>query len=298
MMSALPFIPAALSMAGSLFGAAGRDKKRYQPEQTHSYQGYAALPPEAQKLWQQQFQRMGGAEQFDPNTMRYAQRPNDMFGSQELFNLQQRYPNQGVQQVGVQEPLHAFERTALSQYGNPDFSQEGLQPYEQAFEPDRKLLTGEINRNADRMRSQQAGAYGANDPTGLNIGSSPERITDMLMQQERQRRLDQMNFDIRNSALGLRESSLANMLGAGGQIRGQNQEQLNNASGQGMAQNSRQNQFMQYMLAILQGLPGSQSSSTIGAYPAQPGFLQKFGAGLQGAGDMMGKQNYFGGGGK
>lgn len=267
-----------MSLLGNIFSIFGKEKRKYQPEQSNSYAGYAALPPEAQKLWQQQFQRMGAAQQFDPTRMQYAQQPRDMFGSQELYNLQQRYPNQGIQQVGLTEPLHQFEQNALSQYGSPDYSPQGLQPYEQAFDPMRQALSGEINRNADMLRSQQAGAFGANDPRGLNVGSSPELIADMLTQQERQRRLDQMNMDIRNSALGLRESTLANMLGAGGQIREQNQQLLNNASGMSMAQNSPQNQFMEYISRILQGLPNSQYSNTIGARPAIPGNMQKLGA--------------------
>jgi hypothetical protein len=290
------FIPAGLSMAGSLFGAFGKEKRGYQPETQNRYSGYYGLPPEAQHLWQEQFRRMGGAQQYDPNLMQQYGQPNDMFGSQELANLQQRTPGRGVYQVGVTEPLHAFEKQALGAYGKPDYSQAGLAPYEMAYDPMRKALTGQINDESERLRTQQAGMFGANDPRGLNMGSSPERIADMLAQQEREKRLDQMNMDIRNSALGLRESTLANMLGAGGQIREQNQQLLQNASGQGMAQNSPQNQFMQYMLAMLQGLPQSEYSNMRGATPAVPGWAQKLGAGMQGTADMMGKSKDFGGG--
>lgn len=284
-----PFFAAAASGLGSLFGAFSKDKKRYQPEQSNSYSGYWALPPEAQRLWQEQFARMGNTQPFDPNLMQNYGQPNDMFGSQELYNLQKRTPGRGVYQVGVTEPLHAFERQALSQYGNPDYSAKGLAPYEEAFDPFRKALMGQINSEAERFRTQQAGAFGANDPRGLNAGGSAELIADVIAQQEREKRLDQMNMDIRNSALGLRESTLANMLGAGGQIRDFNQQLLENASGRGMAENSPQNQFMQYMLAMLQGLPQSQTSNMMGARPSVPSWGQKMAAGLGGLGSIFGK---------
>lgn len=292
-----PFFAAAagLSGLGSLFGAFGKEKKGYSPETSNSYSGYYGLPPEAQKLWQEQFARMGGTQQYDPNLLRFAKQPNDIFGSQELYNLQGRYPNRGVEQIGVTEPLHQFERNALGQYGNPDYSPAGLAPYEQAYDPMRKALSGQINSEAERFRTQQAGMFGANDPRGLNAGGSAELIADVIAQQEREKRLDQMNMDIRNSALGLRETTLANMMGAGGQIRDFNQQLLDNASGRGMAENSPQNQFMQYMLAMLQGLPQSQYSNMRGATPAQPGWAQKLGAGMQGAANLFGKMGGMGG---
>jgi hypothetical protein len=286
---------AGASLLGSLFG--GNDQEA-QPERRSETTGYNALPPEAQRAYQQYFSMLNnlGQNPYDQRRMGFAQKPNDIFGSQELYNLQQTQPNQGVRPIGVQEPFNQVQRNAFDMYAKPDYSQAGLSQYLQPFEAARNRALESINRGtmgahsdvADR--SSQMGNLGRN---GAIDRQAP------AIEEARARAIADMEGGFGEKALGLREMSLANMLGAGNAIQGHNQAGLEAASGKGLAMsNPAFGRALAYM-QLLAGLPNAGQSSSVGAIASQPSPFKMAGnIGLAGFGQHLGanSNNNSGGG--
>lgn len=286
---------AGASLLGSLFG--GNDEEA-QPQRSAESTGYNALPPEAQRLYQQYFSMLNnlGQNPYDQRRMGFAQKPNDIFGSQELYNLQQTQPGQGVRPVGVQEPFNQVQRNAYGMHANPDYSQAGLSQYMQPFEAARNRALENINRSTNIAHSDVAdrtSALGTLTRDGSINRQSP------AIEEARARAIADMEGMFGEKALGLREMSLANMLGAGNAIQGHNQAGLEAASGRGLAMsNPEYGRALAYM-QLLAGLPNAGMSNSVGAIAAQPSpFRQAGNVGLAGFGQHLGanSNNNSGGG--
>ncbi len=274
------------SLLGSIFGGGKRGSGT--PQQSSSSQGYNALPPEAQAVYRQYFNKLSGlaSNPYAQNRMGFAGKPNDIFGSQELYNLQQTQPNEGVRPIGVQEPFNQVQQNALGAFANPDYSEGGLSQYLQPFQGARDRALEGINRNASTLfsgikgREARVGSL-ARDP--MYGGQLPQ------LEEARARAIGDLEAGFNEKALGLRQQSLADMLGAGGQIQQQNQAGLQAASGQGLAQANPAYGQALALMQLLQGIPNSSSGNSIGATPWQPSNLTKLGnAGLGLFGNQFG----------
>jgi hypothetical protein len=265
---------AAASLGASIFG--GKQKGSDAPAQSSSSQGYNALPPEAQAVYRQYFNKLSrlANNPYAQNRMGFAGKPNDIFGSQELYNLQQTQPNQGVRPIGVQEPFNQVQQNALGAFANPDYSQGGLAQYLQPFQGARDRALEGINRNASTLfsgikgREARVGSL-ARDP--MYGGQLPQ------LEEARARAIGDLEAGFNEKALGLRQQSLADMLGAGGQIQQHNQAGLQAASGQGLAQSNPLYGQAQALMQLLQGIPNSSSGNSMGTMPWQPSNLTKAG---------------------
>ncbi len=279
-----PFTAAmfAASMGAAAFG--GDEEGTGTPEQKSESQGYNALPPEAQAVYQQYFNMLRGLgnNPYAKNRMGFAGKPNDMFGSQELYNLQQTQPNEGVRPIGSLEPFNQVQKNALGAFANPDYSQAGLAQYLQPFQGARDRALEGINRNASTLfsgikgREARVGSL-ARDP--MYGGQLPQ------LEEARARAIGDMEAGFNQQALGLRGQSLADMFNSGNSIQEQNQNMLNAASGQGLAQSNPAYGQAAAFLQLLAGMPNAGMGSGIGAIPRQPSSFSRLGGlGLAGFG--------------
>lgn len=279
-------------LLGSLFG--GNDSEATPERQ---YTGYYALPPEARSAYDKYFAKLNslGNNPYDTARLNRVVKPSSPFDSQELYRLQQATPDRGVEQVGVLEPFHEYEKNALTQAGNPDYSYGALSKY---FDPYHQIVTqsalnqanrtADLNRNFINTYSQQFGG---------RVGGENSALHTQLNENERNRaevladvagRYGSQGF---NNAVELRDKSLAGMFEAGGAIRGQNQAKLDAASGRGLSQNNPAYGQLQALMQLLQGIPGASEST--GAQAAVPSAISKLGNVL-----LAGFGNQGGGGGQ
>lgn len=231
MLGGLGTIGAGLGLAGALFGG----NKGGNPGGSQS--GYAALPKEAQQAWQQYF---GMVNQLGQN------------------------PGQ----LGP-TPFNQFQQNALNSFGNPDFSQEGLQNYLAPFQGLRDRQLGQANRDFDTSDARLASMFRSGAGKGEFNGGRMNALNDNAVR--RNESLSGINSGFDMNALGLQRQSLQDQLMAGNQMQNL-QEQ---GSPFGLAQ--RYNQ-------LVQGFPQSQTSW--GASQGSPNFLSQLG----GLGMFIGSQ--------
>lgn len=264
----------AASLAGSIFG--GNKKGTGTPERSTQNSGYAALPPQGQQAYNSYFNMLNNlaSNPNATNRMGFAQQPQDIFGSQELYNLQQTQPGQGVKPIGSLEPFNQTQQNALGAYANPDYSQQGLSQYLQPFQGIRDRVLENINRNAQigfsgiKGREARMGSLGR---SALYGGQLPQ------LEEARARALGDAEANYTLQGLGLRQQSLSDMLNAGNLIQKQNQVGLQAASGQGLAMSNPAYGQAQAYMNLLQGMPNSGTGSSIGAVAPQQNNLSKLG---------------------
>ena len=180
-------LAAGVGLAGTLFGG---QKGNAPSHSSSSASGYAALPPEVQKLW-----------------LDYAKQLEQYQGGN----------NQGLRT----EPLNPYQQQALEAYGNPDYSQQGLAPYTQPYQH----ILDRINERYDTELAQQRGNFAANNSGKGFYNSGAQRNANML-NESRKRSLAEAEADITNQALNLRNQTLGQQFNAGATLRGYNQENL------------------------------------------------------------------------
>ncbi len=261
------------SLASSLFGGG---KKGGSPESQTQYSGYAALPQEGKDVYNDYF-RMLHSLSGNPIAMQrmgMAQRPNDMFGSQELYDLQQTQPNQGVRPIGVLEPFNQVQRQALGNYAQPDYSDSGLADYMLPFQNARNRAMENINRSAG---TAFAGIKGREARTGSL--ARDQYYGDQLPQLEEARTRAMLDAEAgyANQALGLRKDSLADMMNSGNLIQKQNQAGLQAASGQSLAASNPAYGQAQAFMQLLAGMPNSSTGQSTGAVAGRDSNLTRAG---------------------
>ncbi len=255
--------------------------------------GYEALPPEMKAAYDRYARGLNNIPQNPYDTGRFTQAPQPMspFESQELYNLQQQTPNQSIKPVGVLEPLNQYQRQALQSYGQPDYTEQGLAPYLSPFEKARQRAYENINsyyndKNAGiRSREARIGSLARDRDYG---GQTP------AVEEARQRAILDAEAAALSAALGLRSSSLADMLNAGNRVQQYNQTQLQTASPQAINTQSPQYGFAQAYQPLLEGLPNSSFSNQRGGQPSTMGMLGNLGIAAVGDWAQQGINNYLG----
>lgn len=272
---------AKLAAAGGLGAAVGASLGSEKPGVQNAYSGYAALPEEAKQAYTRYFNQLQNLPQDPYSTGRFTQvgEPQTPFDSQELYALQQLLGEQGAQPVGVLEPFNEYQRNALSAYGMPDYTEEGLAQFLAPFQNARDRAAMNINRRFDndlaqvRSREARIGNLARDRDYG---GQTP------AVEEARQRALLDAEAAFTGQALGLRQQSLADMLNAGGMIQRQNQAGLNAASPQSINMQSPQYGMAQAYMPLLSGIPNSSTQNTYGARLSTLGQLGNLGVGFLG----------------
>lgn len=285
----------ALGAASALGGLFGDDNEGAAPQQSNHYTGYNALPEQGRKVYDSYFQMLQALANnpYAQQRMGMAGKPNDMYGSQELYNLQQTQPGQGVRPIGVLEPFNQVQKGALGAYAQPDYTNEGLAQYLQPFQGARDRALENINRDANIGYSGIKGAQAMNgslarDP--MYGGQVPQ------LEEARARAIADMEAGFNQQALGLRGQSLSDMLNSGNLIQKQNQAGLTAASGQNLAMSNPAYGQAQAYMQLLQGMPQASSSQSMGDIAGRPDMLSKisgFGQGMFGnkLGDLFGNSS-------
>lgn len=282
-----------LAAAGGLGAALGASLDQGKPPVNEQKSGYDALPPALKAVYDRYANSLNSIPQNPYDTGRFAQAPRPMgpFESQELYNLQQYSPNQPIKPVGVLEPMNEFQRQALTAYGRPDYTEQGLAQYMAPFEKARQRAYENVNsfyndKNANiRSREARIGSLARDRDYG---GQTP------AVEEARQRALLDAEAAALTAALGLRSSSLADMLNAGNATQQYNQTQLQTASPQAINMQSPQYGFAQAYQPLLQGMPNSQYSNQRGGQPSTMGMLGNFGVAALGDWAQNGLNSYLG----
>lgn len=279
---------------GALAGASlGASMDRGKPAVNDQRSGYAALPPELQAPSLRYADQLKNIPQDPYSTGRFSQvgAPQTPFDSEQLYALQQLMGEQGVNPIGVLEPFNEYQRNALSAYGSPDYTEEGLAQYMAPFQAARERAAMNVNRRFDnqlgqvRSREARIGSLARDRDYG---GQSP------AVEEARQRALIDAEMASLGNALGLRSNSLADMFNAGGRIQQQNQSNLNAASPQAINTQSPQYGFAQAYQPLLQGIPNSQYSNQRGGQPSTMGQIGNAGIGIFGDWLQQGVNNALG----
>jgi hypothetical protein len=267
---------------GALAGASlGASMDPGKPAMNNQRSGYAALPPQGQQAYNRYFDSLNSIPQDPYSTGRFSQvgAPQTPFDSEQLYALQQLMGEQGVNPVGVLEPFNEYQRNALSSYGSPDYTEEGLAQYMAPFRAARERAAMNVNRRFDnqnaevRSREARIGSLARDRDYG---GQTP------AVEEARQRALIDAEMASLGNALGLRSNSLADMFNAGGRIQQQNQAGLNAASPQAINMQSPQYGFAQAYMPLQQGIANSQYSTQQGGRPSTLGQLGNLGTGVFG----------------
>lgn len=246
-----------------LFKSAERRLRRAlkgQPGYENTSSGYNALPPEAQQGFRRYFEGLKDIPQDPYSTGRFSQvqAPQSPFDSEQLYALQQLMGDQGVNPVGVLEPFNEYQRNALTSYGTPDYTEQGLAQYMAPFQQARERAAANINRYYDdqlggvRSREARIGSLARDRDYG---GQSP------AVEEARMRAMLDAEAQATGSALNLRQQSLADMFSSGGAIQQQNQAGLNAASPQAINTYSPEYGFAQAFAPFLQAMPQAQTGS-------------------------------------
>ena len=241
--------------------------------------GFAALPPEVQKAYLEQYlpqimEQNKGKFQTTP----LGQAENGPFSSQALQELQQ-YSNQnggifgngtGVKPLGAVEPFNPMQQQALSGFGGGLAGlQQDLPGYQNLYNQNvLNPVLAEIQRQQDIAQNQLLGGKAGGGNLGA-LGSSALGQQLAGLQEQANRFREQAGAKGFESSLGLRRQTLADMLKSGTLQQGQNQQYLNAIQPQlqQTTPGARTAQFGQQ----LAGFPGSQAQSYTGPSPAQPG---------------------------
>lgn len=278
--AAAPFIGPGLGAASALASVFGGKKKGTGTPET-SQGGFGALPPHMKNGVGEVFLQANKAIHPYARELyqKYGLTPDHPLYNSALAQLQGMNPNEALQQVGVQAPMHAYEIEANRQAGEADFSPEGLAQYMQPFTAEQKAMEMQINKgfdeNSKRIQEQRA-----------KLGSSVNNHTS----QSYQARLDALENERKNSlaglagflenrqqqnAINLRNQSLGQQANAGQSFQEYQQQELNNANGYNrFINNPNVGQAMGYNQLVAPYLGGSQST---GAVDAQGNRLTRLG---------------------
>jgi hypothetical protein len=280
------------SLLGNLFG--GDEGGQASPTGINGQtQGFAALPPEVQQAWLQQYlpqllQQHQGKLQTTP----LEQARSGPFESQGLQELQD-YANRnagifggswGVRPLGQVEPLNQIQQGALGNVGRGLAGlSEDLPGYQSLYNQnvlDPQLK--DIQRQQDIAQNNLLGAKAGTGNLGA-LGSSAlgTQLAQNLDNYNRQR--EQARAAGYQHSIGLRNQTLQQMLSAGNQVQAQGQQQL--SALQPQLQATAQPQRLEQLAAGLQRFPASQV--TQGQTPSQPDFLNKVGFGGQALGGFL-----------
>lgn len=231
-----------------------------KPGYENTASGYNALPPEAQQNFKRFFDSLSAIPQDPYSTGRFSQvqAPQSPFDSEQLYALQQLMGDQGINPVGVLEPFNEYQRNALTSYGIPNYTEQGLSQYMAPFQAARERAAANINRYYDdqlggiRSREARIGSLARDRDYG---GQTP------AVEEARMRAMLDAEAQATNAALNLRSNSLADMLFSGGMIQQQNQAGLNAASPQAINTYSPEYAWAQAYAPFLQAMPQAQSGN-------------------------------------
>lgn len=237
-------IGAGLGLAGALFGGEDGGSPGFRKE------GYAAMSPQMQALWDNWAGQLG-----------------QMQGQPGSFNAGQ---------------FNQFQQNAMNAFGNPDFSQAGLQKYLSPFQGQRDAQMGAANQSFDQSEGRLRGLFGSGQGKG---GISQQGAAGLgQLAGQRAQTMGNIESQFQQQGLGLQRQSLFDQLNAGNQQYGLQE------------QNSPFGQMMRQM-GMLQGLPGSSVQQ--GAQQGSPDWLSRLGGAGMYAASPYGQQfgQMFGGGG-
>lgn len=292
MLAAAPYVIAGGTALANVLGG----KKRGTGIPATSASGYGTLPDYMKQGVGQVFQNANTATSPYARELyqKYGLTPDHPLYNSALAQLQGMNPNEALQQVGVQAPMHAYEIEANRQAGQADFSPEGLAQYMQPFTAEQKAMEMKLNKgfdeNSKRIQEQRA-----------KLGSSVNSHTSQgfqarldALENERQNSLTGLAGFLENrqqqNAINLRNQSLGQQAGAGQSFQGYQQQELNNANGYNRFMNNPNvGQAMGYNQLVAPYLGGGQST---GGIEAQGNMLTRLG----GAGQQLLNMNYGGGG--
>lgn len=266
MLAALPWVIAGGSALAQTFGGNRRDAT---PASSQS--GYAAMAPWMQELFREYGSKLGPLLQ-DPvfrQRMAMAQKPEDIFGSQELYDYQQTQPDRGVRPVGVKEPLNQWQRETLNRQGAPEAR---LADYMMGMQGIRNRTQEGINRGANMDLNRIVDS--ASRAGSLTPGSRYKQLVP-LVEEGRARSLADSESLFNAKAQQYKDQVYNEKGQAGNYIQQQNQLGLDIAQPGALTQQNPVYAQLQAILPLLQGLPGSSIST--GAQSAQPGLLQRLG---------------------
>lgn len=286
--------------AGILGGMFGNENEGAAP--ASSVNGFAALHPDAQKAWLEQYlpqllEQYKGKFQTGP----LGQAPTGPFASQGLQDLQ-AHSNKvggifgngtGVNPIGAIEPFNQYQQNALSSFGGglaglknelggfQDLYNENiLNPQLSEIDRDASIL----NNNLLGQKSGNLGAFGSSA-----LGTQLAQLQDSANRLKLNARAGAFQ-----GALGLRRQSLQDMLTSGSLIQQQNQGSLNAIYPQ-VQQTTAPNRLSQFGQGLSM-FPGS--STQTGPVAGQPDTWARVGnAGMQGLGILSGLGGLGAGGG-
>lgn len=288
--AAAPYIPTAASAILSFVG--GKKDKQGTPQQMQS--GINALEEPMKRGTLRGFANLLPVQGNLPNQQafyeKFGRNPQDLMYSQQGNNLQQQYGDQGILPVGVREDPHRFQQQAWEEYGAQDFSPEGLAKYMQPFNQITGVGEDSLNRTYDQLLQK---IQGRNAALGSRIRPGTNEVFQNQLnavEQERGRALKNLRLEeARKNLVGglnLREQSLGELAGAGADIRGNNQEQLNLASGGGQYRSHPLYGIQQAQNELVNPYLGAQNQT--GPTQGRASNLTRFGA----LADTLGKTYY------
>lgn len=245
---------------GSLFG--GKKKQPGYQQQVTQQQGFNTLPEPVRNAYLQQY-LPGILSQYQGKYqgLPMGQAPTGPFASQGLQELQ-NYSNQiggifaggtGVNPLGQVEPFNPYQQQALQSLGG------GIgalgNELSQYMNPYQKFVQDEINRQHSIAQNNALSDFSRAAGFG-GLQSSAYGTLQSQLEQNRLRDQNQAQVQNYQQALGLRRQTLADMLGAGGQIQQQGQNMLG----------ALQPQLQQTLPQARTGLLGQQ----LGAFQGSP----------------------------
>ncbi len=257
-------------IVGGLMGGGGDGGS----SESSSASGYAALPPAAQQAYDKYFGLVGGlgGVQLPAFPKSQVSAPRNPFDSSELYALQQN-SNGPIKPVGFQEPFNQYQRSALTAWGEPDYSVSGMQqymnPYQQLVQDN---VINQINRQSDMSRSALLDRN-----SRLNSRALGSSLGTQLSQNEEARNrliadnVANLSYQGYNQALGLRDNALQQQYAAGSSIQGLNQALLDAANPKG--QFSLDPRYIQASLLapLYSAFPQSSTSQSSSEGPSSGG---------------------------
>lgn len=271
-------IMGAASLIGSAFG--GSDGGDPASSQSSSVSGYGALPQLGQEAYDAYFQLVKnlGTQQANAFPKTTVGAPTSPFDSSELYALQ-KASKDPIKPVGFQEPFNQYQKSALTAWGEPDYSANALQPY---INPYQQMVQDNVvnqinrqsalNRNDIIDRNSRLNSRAMGSSLGTQLAQNDEATNRLLADT-----IGNLSYQGYNQALGLRDNALQQQYASGNAIQALNQAMLGAANPQG--QLSLNPQYMQAsLLAPLFGAfpQSSQSQSTsTGPTAEKPNMLSR-----------------------